>query len=144
MRASHGWALFALVLIGIALWMVFGERHSAPPPGLAALELVRGDMNETGSCFTLGSVLKANRLDESASDASVVWTSRVRDEWTMRVKRGKSWSAYTFVRGEGRMLPVRVAFSDDLPQLNTEKAVDELLKATANGSVPRVARCGGD
>jgi hypothetical protein len=134
--------LFVLVIVGVAAWFVFGQRHSAPPADIAALELVRGDFYETPSCFSLGAVLTANRLDGSASDASVVWTTRVRDEWTMRVDRGKSWSAYTFIRQEQFLLPVRPAFSDDLPQLGLEKAIDELLAATANGSVPRVARCG--
>jgi hypothetical protein len=144
LRPSHGWALFALVLIGVALWFVFAQRQSQPPAELAALELVRGDLNDTGSCFSLGSVLVANRLDGSASDAGVVWTTRVRDEWTLRVQRGESWRAYTFVKEPGRVRPVRVAFSDDLPQVGVEKAVDELLVATENGSVPRVKRCGGD
>jgi len=132
-----------LVLASAAVWFVFGQRHTRPPAEIAALELVRGDINETPSCFSLGSVLTANRLDGSATDTGVVWTTRVRDEWTMRVQRGKSWSTYTFMREGERILPVRLAFSDDLPQLGMEKAVDELLIATANGSVPRVARCGG-
>jgi hypothetical protein len=136
--------VFALALSGAAVWFVFGQRHASPPPEIAALELTRGDINRTGSCFSLGSVLTANRLDGSASDAGVLWTTRVRGEWTMRVDRGKSWSAYTFVREDGRMVPVRLSFSDDLPDLGMEPAIDELLKATANGSVPRVARCGGD
>jgi hypothetical protein len=137
------WVIFVLALSGAGVWYFFGQRHSSPPPEIAALELVRGDTSETPSCFSLGSVLKANRLDGSDSDASVGWTTRVRDEWTMRVDRGKSWSAYTFIKQEQFMLPVRRAFSDDLPQLGLEKAIDELLAATANGSVPRVARCGG-
>ena len=144
MSAKHGWSLFVAVMVGIAAWMVFFERHSALPPELAALELARGDISETGSCFSLGSVVKANRLEDGASDASVYWNERVHDEWTLHVKRGSSRSAYTFLKEDGRMVPVRVVFMDDLPQLNTEQAVDELLKATANGSVPRVARCGGD
>lgn len=144
MKPSTGWALFALALAGTAVWFLFGQRHSSPPPEIAALELARGDIPYTPSCFTLGSVLTANRLDGSASDASVLWTTRVRDEWTMRVERGKSWSAYTFMRQGDLLLPVRLAFSDDLPQApGMENAVDELLKATANGSVPKVARCGG-
>jgi hypothetical protein len=131
-------------LIGVAVWFVFAQRHAKPPPELAALELNRGDMNETGSCFSLGSVLTANRLDGTAADTDVVWNMRVRDEWTMRVQQGKSWRAYTFMKEPERALPVRVAFSDDLPQVGVEKAIEELLAATANGSVPRVRRCGGD
>jgi hypothetical protein len=137
------WMIFVVALAGAAVWFVFGQR-SEPPPEVSALEVLRGDFYETPSCFSLGSVLTANRLDGSASDAGVGWSTRVRDEWTLRVDRGKSWSAYTFVKQGGMMLPVRVAFSDDLPQLGVEQAVDALLKATANGSVPRVARCGGN
>jgi hypothetical protein len=144
MKPATAWALFTAVLIGVALWLTFAGRHSEPPADIAALELVRGDINETGSCFSLGAVLAANQLDGTASDVDVLWTTRVRDEWTLRVDRKRSWRAYTFVRQEGRLLPVRVAFSDDLPQLGLEAAVDELLHATSDGSVPRVARCGGD
>ncbi len=144
MSPARAWALFALVSIGLAAWLVFSLRRAQPPADVAALELVRGDMNETGSCFSLGSVLTANRLDGTASDAGVVWTERVRNEWTMHVKRGKSWSAYSFERQAARVLPVRVAFSNDLPQVGVEKAVDELVQATAGGVVPRVKRCGGD
>jgi hypothetical protein len=143
MRSSAGWLLFVLVMTGIALWFVFSQRYSSPPPEITALELTRGDIPLTPSCYSLGSVLAANHLDGSASDTSVVWTTRVRDEWTMRVERGKSWSAYTFLREGDLMQPVRLAFSDDLPQeVRMEPAIDNLLKATANGSVPRVARCG--
>jgi hypothetical protein len=144
LRPSALWALFALFLIGIVVWFVLGQRLSTPPADIAALELARGDIEETGSCFSLGSVLTANRLDGTASDVDVSWSTRVRDEWTLRVEKGKSWSAYTFIRQEGRMLPVRLAFSDDLPQLGMAEAMEELLAATANGSVPRVKRCGGD
>ena len=129
-------------MAGVALWFVFGQRHSSPPPEITALEITRGDIPRTPSCFSLGSMLTANRLDGSASDTSVVWTTRVRDEWTMRVERGKSWSAYTFMREGDLMEPVRLAFSDDLPQeTGMEQAIDDLLKPTASGSVPRVARC---
>jgi hypothetical protein len=135
------WVISVLVFAGVVAWFVFGQRHSAPPAELAALELVRGDISETPSCFSLGSVIKANHLD-GTGDGSVLWTTRVRDEWTLRVDRGQSWSAYTFMKQGEFMLPVRLAFSDDLPQLGMEKAIDALLTATANGSVPRVARCG--
>jgi hypothetical protein len=138
------WVILVLVLAGAAAWFVFGQRHSGPPPEIAALEMMRGDISETPSCFTLASVLKANRLDGSASDVGVVWTNRVRDEWAMRVARGKSWSSYRFIKQGNFLVPVLSSSSDDLPQLGLEKAIDELLVATANGSVPKVARCSGN
>ena len=135
-------AFFALIFIGAVAWFVFSQRHSSPPPEIAALELLRGDFYDTPSCYSLASVIQANRLDGTDSEASVLWTTRVRDEWTMRVDRGKSWSAYTFMKRDQFMLPVRLAFSDDLPQApGMEKAIDDLLKAAAHGSVPKVARC---
>lgn len=145
MKPSTGWKLFVFVLGAVALWFVFGQRHSSPPAEIAALEMLRGDINRTPSCFSLDAVTKANGFDGRSGDADVLWTMRVRDEWTMRVKRGKSWSAYTFMRQGDFMEPVRLAFSDDLPQeTGMEKAIDDLLKATANGKAPRIARCGGD
>ena len=137
------WMVFVLALVGTGIWFVFARQQSAPPAELAALELVRGDFNETPSCFSLGAVVAANHLDGSSDDVDAGWTTRVRDEWTLRVDRDQSWRAYTFVKQENFVLPVRVAFSDDLPQLGVEKAIDELLAATANGAATRVSRCGG-
>ena len=142
-RMKTLWVIIVAAFAGAVVWFFFGWQ-SKPPAEIAALELARGDISRTPSCYSLDSMLTANRLDGSASDASAVWTTRVRDEWTMTVKRGKSWSAYTFMREGDVMEPVRLAFSDDLPQdTGMEKAIDDLLAATANGSVPRMARCGG-
>jgi hypothetical protein len=138
------WFIFVLALSGTAIWFFFGQRQSKPPADIAALEMTRGNIERTPSCYSLDAVLTANRLDGTASDASAYWTTRVRDEWTMTVKRGKSWSRYTFVKEGDVMTPVGLSFSDDLPQdTGMEKAIDELLAATANGSVPRMARCRG-
>jgi hypothetical protein len=63
MRPSAGWALLVLVMTGIAIGFVFRQRHSSPPLEVAALELARGDIPRTPSCFSLGAVLTANRLD---------------------------------------------------------------------------------
>jgi len=138
------WVIYVLAFFGTAIWFFFGQRQSKPPAEIAALEIARGNIARTPSCYSLDSVLTANRLDGTASDASVFWTTRVRDEWTMTVKRGKSWTRYTFVREGDVMTPVGLSFSDDLPQdTGMEKAIGDLLAATANGSVPRMARCGG-
>jgi len=137
------WLIFVLAFFGTAIWFFFGQRQSKPPAEIAALEMARGNIERTPSCYSLDAVLTANRLDGTASDASAFWTTRVRDEWTMTVKRGKSWSAYTFIKEGDVMTPVRLAFSDDLPQdTRMEEAIDDLLAATRNGSVPRMARCG--
>jgi hypothetical protein len=138
------WLIYVLAFCGAAIWFFFGQRQSKPPADIAALEMARGNIARTPSCYSLDAVLTANRLDGSASDASVFWTTRVRDEWTMTVKRGKSWSRYTFVKEGDVMTPVGLSFSDDLPQdTGMEKGIGELLAATANGSVPRMARCAG-
>lgn len=138
------WVIFVVAFFGTTIWFFFGQRQSKPPAQIAALEVARGNIERTPSCYTLDSLLTANHLDGTATDASVFWTTRVRDEWTMTVKRGKSWSAYTFVKEGDVMTPVRLAFSDDLPQdTRMEKAMDDLFAATANGSVPRLPRCRG-
>ena len=138
------WLIYVLVFFGTVIWFFFGQRQSKPPAEIAALEMARGNIERTLSCYSLDAVLTANRLDGTDSDVSAFWTTRVRDEWTMTVKRGKSWSAYTFIKEGEVMTPVRLAFSDDLPQdTGMEKAIGDLLEATANGSVPRMPRCGG-
>jgi len=51
MKPFHAWALFVLISISLAGYFVFSQRHSAPPPGFAALELAQADFNDTGSCY---------------------------------------------------------------------------------------------
>jgi hypothetical protein len=140
MRPSIGWLIFVAVLVGLAYVMVFSGRDG-PPPDLLPLEVTTADFNESSSCYPLSSLLAANRLDGSDSNIDTGWTQRVKDEWTLRVERGRSWSAYSFQREADRLLPVRVAFSDDLPQLNTREAIAALIVPAVSQDKPRMANC---
>jgi hypothetical protein len=111
----------AVACVGAWLFLTAG-RLSYPPPEVAALELARGDIASSPSCLTVDQVLKANGLTDNN------WTTRVKDEWTLRLEPGgSSWRTYRFVV-EGRMLvPMQVVSSDDLPQIETEAAIDEWI-----------------
>jgi hypothetical protein len=134
-------------LVALLLSMASSARSDTPvqPPGsIARLELLRGDINETGSCYSLDSVLRAAQLNPRTEDARVAWTRHSADEWTMRAMVKGQWREYTFRREGDRLLPVHSDLPDHDPGVNLERAVDELLASTHDGSVPRVPRCGGD
>ena len=143
MRPSHAWALFALVSISTAVYFVFSQRHSAPPPGFAALELALADFNNTGSCYSLHNVLVANKLDDAAGDTGVLWTMRVKDEWHLRITRAKLWREFWFVRDGDLVLPMQYIVADGAAEMPLQQAIDELLASPALSSLPKLARCGG-
>jgi hypothetical protein len=141
MKPSHAWALFALVSVSVAVYFVFSQRHSAPPPGFAALELTQADLNDTGSCYSLHNVLVANKLDVATGDTGIVWTMRVKDEWHLRITRDRLWREFWFVRDGERVRPMQYVVADGATDMPTQQAIDELLAAPALRSLPKLARC---
>jgi hypothetical protein len=141
MKPSSAWALFALILIAVAGWMVFSQRHSAAPPDYTALEMTTADIATTGSCHSLASVLHANRLEAGASDVKILWTMRVRDEWHLRMERGRRWREFWFAREGDFIVPIQYVVSDDHDRTKLEDAVGNLLAAPALKDQPKVARC---
>lgn len=123
MKPSTGWIVFVITLCGLGYWFATSGRLHYPPPDIAALELARGDIERSRSCLTVDQVLKANGFTNN------VWTSRVRNEWTMRVEPGgHSWRTYTFTVENGRLEPMMVVSSDDLPQIDLKPAIDEWIE----------------
>jgi plasmid maintenance system killer protein len=141
MKPSSAWALFALILIAVACWMVFSQRHSEAPPDYTALELAQADAAATGSCHSLASVLHANRLEAGASDLKILWTMRVRDEWHLRMERGRRWREFWFTREGDRIVPIQYVVSEAHDRTTLKDAVGNLLAAPALKDQPRVARC---
>jgi len=141
MKPFHGWALFALVSIGITCWMIFSERHSEAPPEYAALEMAKADAATTGSCYSLATVLRANGLDAGSSDQKIIWTMRVRDEWHLRLQRGRAWREFWFVREGDFVVPFQYITSDDGDKTGSQEAVDALLVAPATNGLSKVPRC---
>ena len=129
MKPSAAWILLVVAMCGGAYWFATRGRLHYPPPEVAQLELARGDAGSSNSCLSVDAVLHANNLDNGPSGPTTIWTSRVKDEWTMRVEIGKSttWRAYTFTVEGGRLVPMTVVASDDLPDISTEQAIDDLI-----------------
>ena len=129
MKPSTAWILLAVAMCGGAYWFATRGRMHYPPPEVAQLELARGDAGSSNSCLSVDAVLHANNLDNGPSSPTTIWTSRVKDEWTMRLELGKatSWRAYTFTVEGGRLVPMTVVASDDLPDISTEQAIDDLI-----------------
>jgi hypothetical protein len=121
--------------------MVLSGRHSEAPPDYAALEMARADAAATGSCYSLATVLRANKLDAPSSDAKVLWTMRVPGEWHLRLQRGRAWREFWFVREGDIVLPFQYITSDDSDRTRLLNAVDSLLVASATNNLPKVSRC---
>jgi len=122
MKASTAWSIFVAAAVGLAYWFAVSGRVHYPPPEVAALELARGDIASSPSCLTVDQVLKANGLTNN------IWTSRVKDEWTLRLEPGgHSWRTYTFTVEGTQFVPRMVVSSDDLPQIDMQPAIDEWI-----------------
>ena len=129
MKPATSWILLVITLCAFAYWFAVAGRVHYPPPEVAALELARGDIASSSSCLTVEDVLRANNLNNGPTSPTTIWTSRVKNEWTLRVEHGKStsWRAYTFTVEGGRLVPMTVVASDDLPDISTEQAIDDLI-----------------
>jgi hypothetical protein len=141
MKSSHAWAPSALISLSIAVYFVFSQRHSAPPPAFAALELAHADFNDTGSCYSLHNVLVANKLDVPTDGTSVSWTMRVKDEWHLHITRDGFWREFWFVRDGDRVLPMQYVVADGAPDMPRQQATDELVAAPALRTLPKLVRC---
>jgi hypothetical protein len=141
---THGRIPLAAMSLLAFAWDARCEGPAQPPPHIAELEVMRGDINETGSCYSLASVVEAARIGADAGETRISWIRRGEYEWTLRAMVKGQWREYTFRREGSRLLPVHSDLPDHEPGVNLEKAVDELLASTHDGSVSRVPRCGGD
>jgi len=139
MRLTSGIALLTVLSGGVAIYFVLSARHTDPPPEFAALELAQGGASTTPSCYSLQSVLVANNLTGGAQRS---WTTRVKDEWTLRVDNGRDWRTYRFARSDDLVVPMQVVSSDKLPQIGTQEAIDAWLAQAAAKHVAKVKRCG--
>jgi hypothetical protein len=140
MRLSSGVAVFTVISAAAAIYFVFANRHSDPPPEYTALELTTGGAAPAPSCYTLQSVLVANNLTGTAKRT---WSQRVKNEWTLRIDNGRDWRSYRFTREGDLVVPSQVVSSDKLPQIGTQEAIDAWLKAAADKNAAKVQRCTG-
>jgi len=129
MKPSTAWILLVVGLCAAAYWFATSGQLNYPPPEVASLELARGDAASSSSCLSVEDVLRVNNLNNGPTSPTTTWTSRVKNEWTLRVELGKrtSWRAYTFVVEQGRLVPVGVVSSDDVPDVGTQEAIDEWI-----------------
>jgi hypothetical protein len=128
MKPATAWILLVIAMCGVAYWFVTRGRLHYPPPEVAALELARGDIARSSSCLSVDAVLRANGFTDATKNPTIVWTSRVRDEWTMRFEfGGSSWRAYTFQVEGNQLVPVNVVSSDDLPKIDLQPSIDEWI-----------------
>jgi hypothetical protein len=127
-KPSTAWILLVIAMCAGAYWFATSGQLHYPPPEVAKLELARGDIASSSSCLSVDDVLHANNLANGPTSPKATWTSRVKDEWTLRLDLGKhSWRTYRFIVEGGRLVPMQVVSSDDLPDISTEQAIDEWI-----------------
>jgi len=141
MKPATAWILLVVAMSGGAYWFATRAQLHWPPPGVAALELTRGDVARSSSCVSVDAVLRANHLD-GTEGARPVWTSRVKDEWMMRQEVGQhDWRAFMFRVEGGQLVPINVVYSDTMPGPLLEEAIADLLEHT---QVPADSHCARD
>jgi hypothetical protein len=138
MGSKAGILVLFVLVSAVGIYMIFSNRHSDPAVEFSALELAAGDAANTPTCYSLATALVANNL---TGDARRTWTSRVFNEWTLRIDNGRQWRTYTFMREGDLVVPLQVVSSEDLPQIGDQEAVAAWVRTAKDKNAPRMARC---
>jgi hypothetical protein len=99
MRALAGPAML-LVMAGTYLAYHLSSKEDAPSREFTELEFAGADEEHTGSCYSLSTVLIANR---AFSGAVRTWSSPRKDEWTLALD--------SIVQGNGGPLQISQKFT---------------------------------
>jgi len=144
MRALAGPATLLVIVGGFAIFRMTSTEE-APSRDFTELEFAGADGDHTGSCYSLSTVLIANR---AYNDASRTWTSPRDDAWTLMldaVVQGNGgpvrwFRKFTFEKHAEQVRLVHVEASENF-DTRLGHSIDELLEAPrARRSTP-VDRC---
>jgi len=143
MRALAGPAML-LVMVGGFLVFRLTSKEDAPSRDFTALEFSGADADHTGTCYSLDTILIANRQ----GDAVRTWTSPRDDVWTLKIENvvgGYSgpvhiFQTYTFEKHDQQVRLTSVDASKGLP---TEIAqnIDTLLEGPKAWRSTPIDRC---
>ncbi len=144
MRALAGPAMM-LVIAGGYLIHHLTSKEDSPSSDFTALEFAGADLQHTGSCYSLRTVLTTNRM---SSNAVRTWTSPREDAWTLALDTIVQGAAgptqisqkLTFEKFGDQVRLVSVEGSDKVPT-DLKLNIDALLEAPRSlRSVP-IERC---
>lgn len=144
MRALAGPATLLVIVGGFAIYRMT-STDDTPSREFTALEFAGADDEHTGSCYSLSTVLIANR---AYNNASRTWTKPREDVWTLMldaVVQGNGgpvrwFQKFTFEKHAEQVRLVRVEASRDL-DTGLKHNIDELLEAPAALRSTPVDRC---
>ena len=144
MRALAGPAMLLVIVGGFAIFRMTSAEET-PSREFTGLEFAGADEGHTGSCYSLSTVLIANR---AYNDASRTWTKPRDDAWTLMldaVVQGNGgpvrwFQKFTFEKHDDQVRLVRVEASEDL-NTGLKHNTDELLEAPQTLRSTPVDRC---
>lgn len=134
-----------LVMAGSILAYRMMSKEDGPPRDFVELELAGADHADTGSCYSLSTVLVANF---TSADATRTWSTAREGQWAFaldRIAEGRGGPVrvllkYTFEKRDGLVHLVSVEVPEDMNG-DLAKNLDELLETpNARHSTP-VERC---
>jgi hypothetical protein len=144
MRALAGPAMALVMTIGFVVYRM-SSREESPARDFLELEFAGADVKHTGSCYSLSTVLIANRR---GGDEARTWTPGPEGSWTLLLDdvvpgNGgpvRAFQEFTFERCGGLVHLAKVEtsanFDSDLP-----RNIDELVVAPNSLHSTPVDRC---
>ena len=144
MRAYAGPAMMLVMAVGLLIHHL-ASKEDAPSRDFTELEFAGADDDHTGSCYSLSTVLIANRL---FSGAVRTWTSPYKGAWTLaldNIEQGERGpiqlsQKFTFEKFDDRVRLVEVEASDPLPT-DLKVNIDALLERPGTMRSTPVERC---
>jgi hypothetical protein len=144
MRALAGPAMLLVMTIGFVVHRV-ASREESPSRDYLDLEFAGADAAHTGSCYSLSTVLIANRRGQ---DEARTWTPGGEGEWTLlldNVVAGNGgpvrvYQKFTFEKRGELVRLVKVETSENLDS-NLTRNIDELVVAPNSLRSTPVDRC---
>ncbi|HEY6124019.1 MAG TPA: hypothetical protein VIV63_05165 [Steroidobacteraceae bacterium] len=134
-----------LVLVGGFVAFRLFSKEEAPPRDFTALEFAGADASHTGSCYSLDTVLVANR---SGSDATRTWSSPRDDVWTLKldeIYQGNGgpvrvFQIYTFEK-DGDQARLTSVEASEGQSTDVNRNIDLLIKDSKALRATPVDRC---
>jgi len=144
MRALAGPAML-LVMAGGYLVFRLSTKEVAPLRDFTQLEFAGADQEHTGTCYSLDSVLIANR---ARADSTRTWVSPRKDVWTLKLDQivqanggpVRMFQEFTFERFDEQVRLTSIAASKGLPT-DVGANIDMLIDAPHEMNSTPVDRC---
>ena len=134
-----------LVMVGGFLAMRLSSKEVAPSHDFTKLEFAGADVDRNGTCYSLDTVLIANRI---VNDDSRTWVSPRKGVWTLKLDKivqgyggpERTFHEYTFEQFEEQVRLTSVEASKGLPT-GTGENIDLLIDAPRLIHSTMVDRC---